>query len=161
MPDFFNLHPALVHFPIAYFLLSGAAGLLHLFWRPSRVLRVLTWTAMLLGWLGAGLAVLSGLLAQSGLPPRQPYQTLLNWHISTGLAQLVLFGFLLYRWWLFGPIGLPGRRAREGTDYGDLLEDPAAKWWVAALLVGGVGVVLLSGWTGGRLVYEWGVNVMP
>ncbi|OUC07652.1 hypothetical protein RY27_13605, partial [Litorilinea aerophila] len=66
MPDLITrLHPAVVHFPIAFLLLSSGAGLLYLYWRPRPELRILTWWPMALGWIGGGLAVLSGLLAQS------------------------------------------------------------------------------------------------
>ena len=81
-----NLHPATVHFPIAFLLLASGAGLLYMYWRPLEVLRTLTWWPMLLGWLGALVAMLTGLLAQSGLPPQAPYRATLNWHITSGLA---------------------------------------------------------------------------
>ena len=71
-----NLHPATVHFPIAFLLLASGAGLLYMYWRPLDVLRTLTWWPMLLGWLGALVAILTGLLAQSGLPPEAPYRAL-------------------------------------------------------------------------------------
>lgn len=153
------LHPAIVHFPIALSLLASAAGLLYLYWRPHPALRTLIWWPMLLGWLATGAAVLSGLLDQRNLPPDAPYQPILNWHIGTGLALLVVYGWLLYRRWTFNTA--KARRARKGAaaDYVDLLDDPSARWWITLLLVVGALLIVASGWNGGRLVYEWGVNV--
>ncbi|MCB0063565.1 MAG: hypothetical protein KDE19_15690 [Caldilineaceae bacterium] len=103
-----HFHPATVHFPIAFLLLASIAGLLYLYWRPLALLRTLTWWPLRLGWLGAGVAILTGILAQSNLPPQAPYRAILNWHITTGLAVWVLYGFVLYRQWLYSK---PTRRA--------------------------------------------------
>jgi len=156
---FTELHPAIVHFPIALFLLATTSGLLYLFWKPLGALRILTWVPMLLGEIAGLVAVLTGLLAQSGLPPDAPYRGVLNLHIGAGLAQLVVYGFLLYRRWLFDKA--KARRAREkaGVNYADLLDAPSARVWIGLLLVVGALLVALAGWNGGRLVYEWGVNV--
>lgn len=146
-----TLHPAVVHFPIALLLIGSLLALAYQFgFRPAEVARCIWWT-LLLGWFGALLAILTGLLAQSGLPPRAPYRDVLNWHIGTGVATALVYGFLLYMWWL--------RRPREKVSRTALLEDPGARWWVTILLLLGTFLVLASGWNGGRLVYEWGVNV--
>ena len=44
-----EFHPAVVHFPIAFFMLATTAGLLYLFWRQRETLQLLTWIPMLLG----------------------------------------------------------------------------------------------------------------
>ncbi|MCC6168783.1 MAG: DUF2231 domain-containing protein [Caldilineaceae bacterium] len=149
-----TLHPPVVHFPIALLLLGSAAALLDLAGVRRAELRVLAWWPLRLGWLGAGAAVLTGLLAQSGLPPRPPYSTALNWHIGSGLTILLVYGTLLYRQWLWS-----AKRRRRGPAPDDLLDAPGARVWVIALLVLGMALVALSGWLGGELVYTWGVNV--
>ncbi|MCE7984566.1 MAG: DUF2231 domain-containing protein [Caldilinea sp. CFX5] len=157
-----NLHPATVHFPIAFLLLASAAGLLYIYWRPLEVLRTLTWWPMLLGWLGALVAILTGLLAQSGLPPDAPYRAILNWHITTGLALWVLYGLLLYWQWLLQKKPPRRLKAKEQpvAPPPDLLQQPALRWRVTFLLLIGIGLILASGWNGGKLVYAWGVNVL-
>ncbi len=155
-----NLHPAAVHFPIAFFLLATAAGLLYLFWKPQASLRLLTWANVGLGLIGALVAVVTGLFAQAGLPPDAPYRGVLNQHIGTGIAQIVVYGFLLYRWRIFSTEKARTARRRAGNTAQDLLDDGGARWWVALLLIVGALLVIASGWNGGRLVYEWGVNVM-
>lgn len=166
-----NLHPAAVHFPIAFLLLASIAGLLYLYWQPLELLRILTWWPLRLGWLGTGIAILTGLLAQSGLPPQAPYRAILNWHISTGFAVWILYGFLLYRHWLYGKVGKKKREkgnllldAKANEDQTmmvnqELLNDSQARRWLTVILLVGSLLVLASGWNGGRLVYVWGVNV--
>lgn len=159
-----TLHPATVHFPIALLLLACAAGLLHLYWRQHEVLRILTWWPLLLGWIGNGVAILTGLLAQSGLPPQAPYRAILNWHVTTGFALWALCGILLYRWWLQGKAGKRSRRRANSPDgqepATDLLREPSARLMLTLLFSLLIILVLASGWNGGKLVYEWGVNVV-
>jgi uncharacterized membrane protein len=133
-------------------MVGSIAGLLYLWWRKRSELRVLTWWLLLLGWASAGVATLTGLLAQGDLPPQAPYSGILNWHITSGLALLVFYAALFYRVWLH-------RNRRRPTDPADLLDVPAARLWLTALLLAGMAIVFLSGWLGGELVYTWGVNV--
>lgn len=154
----FHLHPSIVHFPIALLMVASAAGLLVLFWKPTPELRLITWVTMALGWVACALAIASGLVAQAGLPPDAPYRNVLNWHIGTGIALLVLYGALLYFGWM---AGRPRKRRRTEPD----VLDPGAlipgqpRWLTALLLIGGAILVFLSGMNGGQLVYVWGVNV--
>jgi uncharacterized membrane protein len=154
-----HLHPATVHFPIGLLSLASLAGLLYLYWRPQPVLSTLTWWPMRLGWLGGLVAVLTGLLAQSGLPPAAPYRGILNWHIGSGLALLVVYGLLLYQQWLFHSPKAQKERLRTGNGATDLLDDPQARIGFTLLALAGLLLLIASGWNGGRLVYEWGVNV--
>lgn len=155
-----HLHPASVHFPIALLLIASSAGLLYIYWRPHLLLLSLTWWPMLLGWIGGGLAILSGLVAQSGLPPDAPYRGILNWHIGTGLALMVTYGVLLYQRWIFNSARAARRRQQQGICAADLLDVPAARFGFMILALLGILLVVASGWNGGRLVYEWGVNVV-
>ncbi len=154
-----NIHPATVHFPIAFLLLASGAGLLYLYWRPLAVLHTLMWWPMRLGWLATLVAILTGLLAQSPLPPQAGYRPLLNWHITTGLALWVLYGLILYWQWL---LHSRSRRRKGATPAApaDLLQLPAARVRITFLLLLGIALILASGWNGGQLVYQWGVNVL-
>lgn len=163
-----KLHPATVHFPIALLLLASGCGLLYLYGKHLPLLLNLIWPLMLLGWIGGIVAALTGLLAQSGLPPQAPYQAILNWHTTTGLAQIVVYGALLYQRWRY-PVLVKQRLKRKGASPSDpsssasayeLLNDNGAKWWITVLLIGGILLIVASGWNGGRLVFEWGVNVV-
>jgi uncharacterized membrane protein len=154
-----HLHPATIHFPLAFLALASVTGLLYLYWQQQTTLAVLTWWGLRLGWLGCGLAVATGLWAQSGLPIQTPYETLLNWHFFTGLALLFVYGTPLYQHWLYQAPRRQKERSRQGLNTVDLLDDPQTKGWLTLCLLAGLLLLLLSGWTGGRLVYEWGVNV--
>jgi uncharacterized membrane protein len=154
-----HLHPATVHFPIAL-LLVGSALALYVLWRPPAAsLRFATWLLLGVGWLGSVAAVLSGLFAQAGLPPDAPYWGVLNWHIASGVALTVLYGGVLYWGWTYRSPRRQKRRAAQGGTATDLLADPRARPWLTGLLVLGIVLIVLSGWNGGVLVYEFGVNV--
>ena len=149
---FTTLHPATVHFPIALLVVGSVAGLLYLWWRQRSEFRVLTWWLLPLGWIGAGVAALTGLLAQGNLPPQAPYTATLNSHITSGLLLIVVYGMIFYRAWLH-------RNRRRTTDPADLLDVSAARPLLTVLLLLGMALVAIGGWLGGELVYTWGVNV--
>lgn len=155
-----NVHPATVHFPIAFLLLASGAGLLYLYWRPLPVLHSLTWWPMRLGWLATLAAIFTGLLAQSPLPPQADYRPLLNWHITTGLALWVLYGLILYWQWLLHSRSMRRQKATTTALPADLLQLPTARFRLTCLLLLGIVLILASGWNGGQLVYKWGVNVL-
>ena len=155
-----HLHPATVHFPIALLLAASAAGLLYIFWRPRVDLRIVTWWGLIAGWLAAVVAVFSGVLAQRNLPPDAPYRSVLNWHISAGVATLILYGAVLYLHWLYQSARARRQREKNGRNFADILDDPQRRSVIAVLLIAGAVCVFLSGWNGGQLVYQWGVNVV-
>lgn len=161
MPFQITLHPATVHFPIALLSLASICGLLYIYWRPLQQLLVLTWWPMRIGWIGGVVGVGTGLLSQSGLPPQPLYSRLLNWHIGTALMTLVIYGLLLYWRWLRRD-GRAQTRERDiafADDRDALLADRTIQIWTTLLLLSGLVILLSSGWSGGRLVYTWGVNV--
>lgn len=147
-----TLHPATVHFPIALLLVGSVAALLYVWWQPRLEFRVLTWWLLALGWVGAAVASLTGLLAQGNLPPQSEYTSVLNGHITSALAVLVVYGALFYRAWLF-------RNRRRAGDPVDLLDAPRTRSWLTLLLLLGMAFISIGGWLGGELVYTWGVNV--
>jgi len=154
-----HLHPATVHFPIAFLLLGSLLALLHLFRRPPADLRLTIWLLLGLGWLSGGVAVLTGLLAQIDLPPDAPYRPVLNFHISAGLAGLLIYGFLLYQGWLYRRTKAQKARQKRGNTTVDLLDDAGARSWIAVVVVLGALLIVGAGWYGGQLVYRFAVNV--
>ena len=128
-------------------------------------MRRTAWFLLGLGWVAVIPAVLSGLLAQSPLPPDAPYRIVLNWHIATGLGLLVVYGVLLYQAWIFQGAKARKRRAVQKEDINeqgvvDLLDNPSSRLWVTLALLAGIVLLFSTGWNGGVLVYEWGVNVI-
>ena len=155
-----TLHPATVHFPIALLTLASICGLLYIYWRQREELLILTWWPMAIGWISGAIGIGTGLWAQSGLPPQSLYTQLLNWHIGTAIATLLFYGAVLYWRWLRRDgrgkvLGQNDDLAQRGDP---LLGDQSVRVWVSLLLLAGLIILLSSGWTGGQLVYTWGVN---
>jgi uncharacterized membrane protein len=152
------IHAAVVHFPIAL-LICGSLAILGTLHRWPRVeLAVIGWGLLIPGWLTLLAAIVSGIVAQGGLPPEAQYRPLLNWHTGSGLAMAALYGDLLYRGWLDWK--QRKRAEREGwISAADLLADGGRKWRLTVQLLLGIGLVIFSGWLGGQLVYEFGVGV--
>ncbi len=162
-----HLHPSIVHFPIALLLLGSVVALGHLYglarFAPYTDLRRTGWFLLAAGWLATLPALLSGLLTQSNVPPDAPYRQTLNWHTGTAIALALLYGLVLYRAWLFQ--GAKARKARAAqraagpNEVGDLLDHPPARAWLSLALLGGMALIVATGFNGGQLVYEWAVNV--
>ena len=160
-------HAISAHFPIALLLLASVAGLWLLLGGPHGRTRpgwlTLIWLSMLVGWLGSLAAVITGLLAQSMLPPQAPYSAVLNWHVSSGLAVTVIYAALLYQRWLYGSVRARQKRQKSrqqgDIDFLDLLDDPKWQRGCILLLIVGTILIIASGWNGGQLVFAWGVGV--
>ena len=162
-----HLHPSIVHFPIALLLLGSVVALGHLYglarFAPYTDLRRTAWFLLALGWLATLPAILSGLLAQSSLPPDASYRQTLNWHTGTAIALALLYGLVLYRAWLFqGTKARKARAARPDANQDtatDLLDHHSSRVWLILALLGGMALIIATGFNGGQLVYEWAVNV--
>ena len=148
MEFLFPFHPRFVHFPIALSLV-GVAFVAASFARRQAEARWF-WAGRLLvflGWIGALVAGVTGMIDQSRAPDLPVVRDTINMHITVGIALIIVFGLALY-WPLKDKKllteGAPGRGHR---------------WGYLALLLLGVGLVLLESWLGGQLVYKLGVGV--
>ena len=153
-----HLHPAAVHFPIALLLVGSVLALVQMYRPQSFDLDGDSVAALRVGvgrWSGCHFHGAAGSKQPAACAP---YRGVLNWHIGAALAQLVVYGLLLYRGWLYGLAHRRKQRVAAGNDCPDLLADPGARGWVTATLVIGMLLVVATGWNGGVLVYEWGVN---
>lgn len=134
------IHPLLVHFPIACWVLASLADFGGLGWRPEWL-----WpTAAGLIAVGCGFGLLAagaGFLELIKLGPEHPAQ-------RTAMAHMTL---ALMTWCLYA--GALVLRVRGGA-----LVPPGT----AALALDALGLasVLVTGWLGGQLVYRHGVGVM-
>lgn len=135
------LHPMFVHFPIALYLLGVLLTLGYLWRRAPDYERFAYW-AFLLAWVGVAVAALAGLIDLGSLAPDDPRRAVINNHITSGVALLIINGLVLYfrfRW----PDVLAGSR----------------RWVYLALMVTGIVAVVLTGWLGGKLVYTLKVGI--
>jgi uncharacterized membrane protein len=136
-----ELHPALVHFPIAF--LAGAAALdVFAWWRKRhgllRVVAGLFVAGSAMGWLAA----LAGLLAYFTVPAHaDEAHGLMNWHLGIMLVTVAAFtGYAAVRW-----------RTRPGVPTPEMRV-------VGALLVGSL---FLGSYLGGEIVYKGGAGIDP
>lgn len=141
IPKPWELHPMLVHFPIA-FLLGGVLLLLWACWRPSEMRHRNAAGLLLAGTIFGWLAAAAGALAFFTVPAHtEEGHNLMYWHLGLGSAMLLVFAWLaVVRW---------RRRTERATRI--------------QLTAGIVGALLLSitGYLGGAIVYHHGAGVNP
>lgn len=133
-----HLHPIFSHFPIVLLIASVALDLLALrrpTWRES------AWLALLIGTLGALASTVTGLIAH--LPYEEtPVIAVIEPHQFLAFGTTALFLLLsAWRW-------LARRRGEQRIG-----------WPYAAVAIVGLGLLTLTGMTGGNLVYNYGVGV--
>ncbi|MGZ9235976.1 MAG: DUF2231 domain-containing protein [Anaerolineales bacterium] len=134
------LHPALVHFPIGLFLLSLILDIASYVWSDSTNLVRVSFYAMVTGF-GVGLvAALAGLVDRSDIRLDHPARKTVNLHMTLNLIAMGFFAINLFL------------RVRQP----DLNTTPV---FVLLLSLVGVGMILLSGYLGGTMVYDDGVGV--
>jgi len=144
MDALFPFHPRFVHFPIALSL----AGVLFVAFGLARGGAAERWLwagrwLVFLGWIGAVVAGITGLVDQSRAPDLPVVHETINSHITVGIALIVVFGLALY--W-----PLKDKQVLSGG---------ARRWGYLALLLLGALLILIESWLGGRLVYKLGVGV--
>ena len=136
------VHPFVVHFPIALLLLCVILTLACLRWDDPFLERS-AYGALVIGWWGAFAAVASGVLdIARAWPLASEVVGWLNAHFVLGVLVLLVYGRALVM------------RRRDGR----ILHGSDGRRYVALLCIGAL-LVVLSGWTGGILVYRFGFGV--
>jgi uncharacterized membrane protein len=136
-----NIHPLLVHFPIALLLASVVLSWADLLWKGKNFERA-AWYTLLLGLTGTVVTVATGLIAAQDVPPGSPAQATLNTHRLLGVATFVVFGLQAICAWRNKGVYSPGKRALH-----------------TAIQLVGVALIVTVGFFGGELVYTYGVGV--
>jgi len=135
------LHPRVVHFPIALLVVGMLLVVASLHPR-ARHFQGWGWLNVALGWMALFPAIFTGLIAQSVANMGPAVANVVNWHISAALGTLVVFGYVLYER-LRHPDGVQGE----------------ARWRILVGFAVGLGLLVMTGELGGRLVYWYGVGV--
>lgn len=140
------LHPVLVHFTIG--LVPAAAGFATLYaWRAEGWARQGTYAVLTVAALLALLTMGAGFVDYFAVKPGlegTPAFDLLELHELMGVVSAVTVAVTAaVAWW---------RRA-------DIASKPGWRWTLAVALLGATLLVFATGWLGGALVYDYGVNV--
>lgn len=139
----FPLHPRFAHFPVVLLLTGTVLALLYLLgWRKA-LFAATAWLMLLLGWVAVFAAILSGLIDRNRAPQDPAISTVMNPHIATGFALLIVYGLLLY----------------ERLRAPQALDQPRRRWLLLALLLAGSVLLIVEGALGGQLVFHLGVGV--
>lgn len=168
-----ELHPIIVHFPIALLVLSVTFDFLGVFLRRWGLTETATWL-LIFGTPSAGVALLSGWVSEHYVTVGAAGE-ILHLHKVVAVLTTALFGLLLFMRlvWL-APRGFalfarvsalrPALTSADGAlrlIAPRLYEPPLPAAAVAlylALSVIGVGLLALTGYLGGALVYDHGVG---
>src|SRR5438094_1347512 len=134
------LHPMLVHFPIGLFLLSLLLDLASLAFPSVPNLVRDSFYAMLLGVITALIAAVPGVVDYTDIRSDHPAKRTATTHLTLNLIVVALYGINL------------GVRS-------SLLVDPQIHSVPLILSFIGVALLSVSGYLGGRLVYDAGISV--
>lgn len=138
-----ELHPAIVHFPIALLSIAALFAVISLFVKKEFFKEAAFWN-LLLGVIGSIAAVLTGLVEEQNLAHNEEVHKILLKHKFTGIIILIL-SFTLLTWvWV--------RKNKFGRKEYIL--------W-AVFLVLGTAMIFYQGTLGGRMVFEHGAGVKP
>lgn len=136
------LHPILVHLPIGLFLLSfilDAAAMLTEPTSPAAFVRP-SFYAMALAVITALLAAVPGIADYTEIRRDHPARQTANYHMMLNVAAVAIYLVNL------------------AVRYRDL-DDPRPHWLPLAMSLIGVGILSVSGYLGGTMVYDDGVGV--
>jgi uncharacterized membrane protein len=140
--EIWEIHPSLVHFPIALFL---SAVVLDLYaWARGQLPSAQVATGLLIAGVLMGLLTgLAGFLAFYTVPSTHTEQAhdLVVWHLGLALAAVVLFAVAAFVRWRAWQI-------------------PPAAWTRVVELVA-AGLLVAAGYLGGHIVYHGGMGIDP
>jgi len=138
-----ELHPAIVHFPIALLTIAALFAVLSLFSKKDLFKQVAFWN-LLIGVIAGAVAVLTGLMEERDLVHTNAIHQVLEKHEFNGFA-ILIFSFALLTWiWV--------RKNKVGK--GEYLN------WVIGLVFL-TASVFYQGYLGGKMVFEQGAGVKP
>lgn len=132
------LHPAIVHLPVALWLVAVAADLAGWTTRQAEWWS-LGWACLALGVVGGVLAMTTGLMELAALPRGHSAGDVAMRHLSV----------MVSAWFLF-VVSLVARGS---------VPVAAPPWWATVVAIAGGAMTVYGGWLGGHLVYRHGVGV--
>jgi len=141
------IHPALVHLPIAFVLLSSGADLGARLTKSEvrrAAFRTVGFWSLLAALVGAALAIAAGYLDMKRAALAPETHEFVSLHVTIGWVLAGCLAFLTAWRWLIWHRG----QMTINTSY-----------LVAVFLV--LGITMFQGWYGGEMVYSYGAGVAP
>jgi uncharacterized membrane protein len=146
VPALYQVHPAIVHFPIALLALGAAVAAARLSKRSPQWLSLAESWLLWLGTLSAWVALGFGLLAERGAPHKPLAWEVLADHKTLAFWTCGVFSvFSLLRLWA-------AERAHD-ADQWRLLQ--------LGLWLAGFALLMATGLHGGKLVFDFGMGLTP
>lgn len=136
-----NIHPLLVHFPIALLTFSCGLDVLGMVTRRLHYERAAWWT-LLGGFVGLGLTITTGILAETTVTIHETARAHFEAHEQLAFGVAAIYCILVL-WRIAHRSYLPRNQHA---------------WYLALSLVG-VCLLWLTAWFGGELVFTFGVGV--
>jgi uncharacterized membrane protein len=137
----YPIHPFVIHFPIAFFTASTLFMILYLSEKEVAFEKA-AYYCMIFGYIGALGAFITGSIDFSHLAEADPRQGAVSTHAYCGASLLLIYGV---------EIGLKRK-------YPKIL-DGSRRWLYLSLAILGNGMVFVTGWLGGQLVYGLKVGI--
>lgn len=136
-----NIHPLLVHIPIALLSMSFLFDCLSLLLKRQEFERTAWWT-MLVGTIGLAASVVSGLLAEQSVTIQELAREHFETHQQIAFVIAGLYSVLLL-WRIGCKTELPKQK----------------EWFFVGISLFGVVLLWIGAWYGGELVFRFGVGV--
>lgn len=133
------LHPALVHFPVAFWLAAVLWDLVGAWKSPDPLWWQMSYWCLALGLAAALPAIVTGLLEFLAMEPDDPAMNAATAHMMAMIGATAIFAAS----WVL--------RAKAGAATAPTL-------WAISLALVGAAVLGVGGWLGGTLVYRHGIG---
>lgn len=146
MPAPYQVHPAIVHFPIALLCLGAAIAAVRLNRSSPQWLSLAESGLLWLGTVSAWIALGFGLLAEDRAPHKP-----LAWEVLADHKTLAFWTCGVFT--LFALLRLWATERERDADHWRFLQ--------LGLWLAGVVLLLATGWHGGKLVFDFGMGLTP
>ena len=136
-----DLHPITVHFPIALLVISAGLSLVIRI-KHSTNLQETSWLLLWIGTLGALVASITGVISHFSYEATALHDVIETHQMWSFAVTVFFISLTIWRW----------RSRVRGIDAGK------SALYLILILIGMIALVI-SGMTGGDLVYDYGINV--
>lgn len=137
------LHPAIVHFPIAIFVIIGILGIISIFTHREFLKNMILWL-FIFGIVFTVAAIITGLIEEDSLVHNDAIHELLEKHETNAYVAAAFF-VVMFIWFIFR------KKINRKAEY---------IIWVI-LLMAGTGLLGYQNYLGGKMVYGQGAAVRP